>query len=201
MIVLAACSSDHVGTTADGTTQCAVGSWRSTRVTVPAQANIQEYVAGAGGQGIDIRFGSDGSFVVDFGPMRPATGTFVIAAQPGSLSAKWSGVGEGTWTTDSAGAVSASFADLTTARAAATLALGDTTPILFDDTLQHITDDMLFEGRRMGDHTVTECTTDRLVMTTPYPNGTAVVEAERAKASDWSARAGQLREKLTALGS
>lgn len=176
---VAACSSDGATGSTDSSARCEVGSWRSTLVTVPAQANIDQYVPGAGGNGIDIRFGADGSFFVDFGPMQPATGTFVISGQTGTLAAVWKGVGEGTWTADDAGAVSASFADLTTASASASLTLGTTTPPLFDYTLQRITDDMLFGDDRMGDHAVTECTGDRLVMSTPYPGGTAVVEAER----------------------
>lgn len=174
-----ACSSDDAAVSTTSPVTCEVGSWRSTSVEVPAQADIQEYEPGPGGDGMDIRFGADGSFFVDFGPMQPATGTFVVAGQAGTLSATWRGVGEGTWVTSDAGAVSASFADLTTVSASASLTIGTTTPPLFDYTLQRVTDDMLLDGRRMGDYAVTECTADRLVMTTPYPGGTVVVEAAR----------------------
>ena len=177
---LAACSSDEAADTTSPSVRCEVGAWRSTSVTVPAQADIQQYAAGPGGDGMDIRFGADGSFFIDFGPMQPATGTFVVAGEQGTLSATWKGVGEGTWTASDAGAVSASFADLATVSASASLALGTTTPPLFDHTLQRITDDMLLDGRRMGDYAVTECSADRLVMSTPYPGGTVVVEAARA---------------------
>jgi hypothetical protein len=126
---------------------------------------------------MDITLGADGSFQVDFGPMNPATATFESGGQQGVMSASFSGVGKGIWTVDSSGTAMASFENFATAKALVTLALGDTVPPVFDNTLADINAERMLDGQQVGVFTFTDCSADALTMTTPFPGGTVQITA------------------------
>jgi hypothetical protein len=181
--VLASCSSGDgggaAGTTGAGSPACEVGSWVSSSIDAPAQAGIGDVAPVGGGDGIAIEIGADGVFQVDFGPMKPATGSFQSGGQTATLATTFSGVGKGTWKSDGTD-VSATFDDFTTVRTMVTITLGDTVPPVFDETLQQLNDDRMLGGQQAGVFSITDCATDSLTLTTPYPNGSVVVHAVRA---------------------
>jgi hypothetical protein len=196
VVLLAAACSDDGGSTADTsdtantvpstgaavdlTGQCETGHWVSTGMTVPAQAGVGDITPTGGGDGMDISFGADGVFQIDFGPMQPSTATFQSGGQEGVLAVSFSGVGKGIWTVDPSGQAVASFENFATAKALATLTLGQTVPPIFDDTLQNINDQRMLNGERVGVFTVTDCNATGLSMTSPFPGGTVEIIAAKA---------------------
>jgi hypothetical protein len=196
VVLLSAACSDDGGPTADTATtgntvpsnstavdmtgQCETGHWVSTGMTAPTQAGVGDITPTGGGDGMDISFGTDGVFQIDFGPMQPSTATFVSGGQEGVLSVSFSGVGKGIWTVDPTGQAVASFENFATAKALATLTLGQTVPPIFDDTLQNINDQRMLNGERVGVFTVTDCNATGLSMTTPFPGGTVEIIAAKA---------------------
>lgn len=188
VLVLAACSSDDggaTGTTAaggsgnDALRQCVIGSWTSTSMLAPSQAALGDVAPTGGGDGMNIDFGADGVFQIDFGPMNPATASFTKAGQQGELSTTFSGVGKGSWEADASGGVSGVFADLTTVKATVQFTLGSTEPPVFDETLQQLNDNRMLDGKTTGTYTVTKCDGDTMTMTSPFPSGTITIEAAR----------------------
>lgn len=188
VVVLAACSSDDggsAGTTAaggsggDALRQCVIGSWTSTSMLAPSQAAIGDVAPTGGGDGMNIDFGADGVFQIDFGPMQPATASFTKGGEQGQLSTTFSGVGKGSWEADADGGVSGVFADLTTVTAKVELTLGSTVPPIFDETLQQLNDNRMLDGKTTGTYTVTKCDGDTLSLSTPFPSGTITIDAAR----------------------
>lgn len=169
-----------VASTLDLTGECETGSWVSTDVTFPAQAAIPEITPTGGGDGMDIEFGADGAFQIDFGPMSEASSTFDSGGAQGLMSLRFSGVGKGVWTVDADGLAMASFDDFTTAKALVTMTLGETVPPIMDTTFQEINDNRMIGGGRVGVFTVTGCTADSLTMTTPFPGGDVTITAAKA---------------------
>jgi hypothetical protein len=189
MLLLAACSSDGGsaggtsstaagGTGGDALRQCVIGNWTSTSMDAPGQAALDVTPEG-GGDGMEIQFGADGLFQIDFGPMNPTTASFTKAGEAGTLSTRYSGVGEGSWEADAQGGVTGVFADLTTVTATVEITLGSTVPPVFDETLQQLNDNRMLNGETTGTYTVTACQGDTLTMTTPFPSGTVTVQAAR----------------------
>lgn len=185
--VLGACSDDGGDDAgSDGTRggdsfagECAAGSWTSTGMVAPSQAGIGPVEPTGGGEGMAIDLLADGSFQIDFGPMEPATATFTSGEQEGVLSTSFSGVGAGTWGPEGGGQGTAEFANFATAKAIATLTLGDTVPPIFDESLQQINDNRMLEGKQVGVFTIESCDEDELVLSTPFPGGTVTITAAR----------------------
>lgn len=182
-VVMASCSSGDGGgaaaTTSVAGQSCEVGSWVSTSIEAPAQAGIDALTPVGGGDGIAVDIGADGVFQIDFGPMKPATGTFDSGGQTATLATTFSGVGKGTWKSSGAD-VSAAFDDFTTVRTTVTITLGDTVPPVFDETLQQLNDNRMLGDQKAGVFSLTDCTAESLTLTTPYPSGSIVVHAVRA---------------------
>ena len=145
----------------------------------PSQAAIGDVTPTGGGDGMNIDFGADGVFQIDFGPMKPATASFTKGGEEGQLSTTFSGVGKGSWEADAAGSVSGTFADLTTVTATVELTLGSTVPPIFDETLQQVNDNRMLDGKTTGTYTVTACDGDTMTLSTPFPSGTITIEAVR----------------------
>jgi hypothetical protein len=148
-------------------------------MVAPPQAGIVDATPTGGGAGAAITFAADGTFLVDFGRMKATAATFTSNGQAGVSAVLFSGVGKGVWTV-SATPVTASFADLSTVHALATLTLGPTVPPIFDSSWQQIDQDLMLGTAHMGAFTVTSCDASALVMTMPFPNGTLTVTAIRA---------------------
>jgi hypothetical protein len=188
-MTLVACNSDGgsagttttgAGSTSDALRQCVIGAWTSTSMLAPSQAALGDVTPTGGGDGMRIDFGADGVFQIDFGPMQPSTATFQSGGQEGVLAVSFSGVGKGIWTVDPSGQAVASFENFATAKALATLTLGQTVPPIFDDTLQNINDQRMLNGERVGVFTVTDCNATGLSMTSPFPGGTVEIIAAKA---------------------
>jgi len=158
---------------------CEQGRWTSSGMVAPAQAGIVDAKPTGGGSGAAISFAADGTFLIDFGRMKPTAATFTTNGQPAVLAVQFSGVGKGVWTATST-PVTASFADLTTVHATATITLGPTVPPIFDASWQQVDQDMMLGAAHMGVFTVSTCDSSALVMTMPFPNGTLTVAAIRA---------------------
>ena len=148
-------------------------------MVAPAQAGITDAKPTGGGSGAAITFGADGTFQIDFGRMKATAASFTTNGQPAVLAVQFSGVGKGVWK-PTATPVTASFADLTTVHASATITLGPTVPPIFDADWQQVDTDMMLGDQHMGTFTVTSCDNSALVMTMPFPNGTLTVTAIRA---------------------
>ena len=73
---------------AGGDARCEVGRWTSTSMIAPAQAALPAVTPAGGGDGMDISFGADNVFQIDFGPMQPTTATFETAGQQGDAHAQ-----------------------------------------------------------------------------------------------------------------
>ena len=174
--VLACSSSGSNGATSTG--PCEQGKWVSSGMVAPAQAGIVDPKPTGGGDGANIDFRSDGTFQVDFGPMHPATASFTSNGQPAVLAVQFSGVGKGAWQ-PSGSPVTASFADLATVHALATITLGATVPPIFDSSWQQIDQDLMLGGAHVGVFTVTSCARGALVMIMPFPGGHLTVTARR----------------------
>jgi hypothetical protein len=159
--------------------QCEVGGWTSRSMVVPPQAAIGDIAQTGGGDGIAISFDADHRFLMDFGPMRPATASFSTAGQEGTLTVGFRGVGEGTWSADAKGAVTGTFASFETASASAMLTLGVTQPPIFNLTLQQLNDQMMIGGQKIGVFTVSSCKNNHMTLSTPFPSGTLSIEAVR----------------------
>jgi hypothetical protein len=159
---------------------CEVDDWVSTSMTVPAQAGLSGVTPTGGGDGIALSFRPDGTFLADFGPMQPALSSFESAGQTGELAVAWGGVGSGRWSADDSGVVSATIDDLSTVRAAASFTLGVTTPPIFDATLEQLGTSMMLDATGLGVLTVTGCTQEQLTLSTPFPGGDVVIQAERS---------------------
>jgi hypothetical protein len=162
-----------------GSSQCEVGKWSSRTMVVPSQAGIGDVQQLGGGDGIAITIENDHSALMDFGPMKPATASFVKAGQAGTLAVQFSGVGSGTWALDVKNAVVVTFADFGTARASATLTIGVTQPPIFDMTLKELNAQMMTGGQQVGVFTVNECKNNSMTMTSPFPNGEVQLTAVR----------------------
>lgn len=187
--LLAACSDDDsatdtvapstptTGGSVDTSAACATGNWVSTSLDAPSQAGIGEITPTGGGDGMVIEMRPDGTFQIDFGPMNPATATFTTGGQEGILETTFSGVGEGTWTADGP----ATFSDFSTAKATATLTLGDTVPPIFDETLELLNANRMLGGEQVGVFAITDCSDDTLVLTSPFPGGEVVIIAAPAE--------------------
>ena len=179
------CSSDESagGTTAadvsttrgsvDTSGECAAGSWVSTSMDAPSQAGIGDITPTGGGDGMVIEMAGDGTFQIDFGPMKPTTATFITGTQEGILETTFSGVGEGTWSPGGP----ATFADFDTVKGTATLTLGDTVPPIFDETLTLLNANRMLGGQQVGVFTITDCSADTLVLTSPFPGGIVTITA------------------------
>ena len=189
LFLLAACSSDD-GTadtvapstsatagSVDTSAACATGDWVSTSMDAPSQAGIGEITPTGGGDGMAIVMRPDGTFQIDFGPMKPTTATFTTGGQQGILETTFSGVGEGTWTE----AGPAAFSDFGTVKATATLTLGETVPPIFDETLELLNANRMLGGEQVGVFAITDCTPDTLVLTSPFPGGEVVITAVPAE--------------------
>ncbi len=185
MVVLVSCrtSADSTGTsgggqdTSAGNQQaCEVGNWASASMEAPSQAGVGELTSIVGGDGMMITIGSDGLFQIDFGPMKPTTGTFVSGGQPASLDTTFAGVGKGTWKSNGDTAT-ASFDDFTTVTTTVTITLGQTVPPVFDETLQQLNNDRMLNGEQTGVFALSDCTATTLTLTTPYPGGSIVIHA------------------------
>jgi hypothetical protein len=148
-------------------------------MVAPAQAGIVDAKPTGGGDGAAITFAADGTFLVDFGRMHPTAASFTTNGQAAVLAVQFSGVGKGAWT-PGASTVTASFADLATVHATATITLGATVPPIFDSSWQQVDQDLMLGGAHMGVFTVSSCDGTALVMTMPFPNGTLTVTAVRA---------------------
>lgn len=189
-MLAAGCSSDEsagdtsaaaVSTTqgsVDTSAECAAGSWVSTSMDAPSQAGIGDITPTGGGDGMVIDMAGDGTFQIDFGPMNPTTATFVTGSQEGILETTFSGVGEGTWSPGGP----ATFADFDTVKATATLTLGDTVPPIFDETLTLLNANRMLGGQQVGVFTITDCSAETLVLTSPFPGGTITITAAPAAA-------------------
>ena len=167
----AGCSSG--GSSAGAGSACEQGSWVSTSMLAPAQAGVGTVTPTGGGGGIVFTFAAGGRFQVDFGPMKPATGTFDSGGQTATQQTSMSGVGSGTWK-----AGSATIDDLATVRATATLTLGETVPPVFDDTWKDLNTTMML-GQLMGTLTVTSCNGGAMTLTSPFPAGPITIQAKR----------------------
>jgi hypothetical protein len=157
---------------------CEQGRWVSSGMVAPGQAGIVDAKPTGGGSGAAITFSADGTFLVDFGRMKPTAATFTSNGQPGVLAVQFSGVGKGVWTSTAA-PVTASFVDLNTVHALATIALGPTVPPIFDASWQQVDQDLMLGHAHMGVFTVSSCDASALVLTMPFPNGTLTVTALR----------------------
>ncbi|MEN9644075.1 MAG: hypothetical protein RL238_744, partial [Actinomycetota bacterium] len=185
VVLLGACSDDggsadsvaptsvSTGGTVDTSAACATGNWVSTSMDAPSQAGIGEITPTGGGDGMVIEMKPDGTFQIDFGPMKPATATFTTGAKQGILETTFSGVGEGTWTPEGP----ATFSDFGTVKATATLTLGETVPPIFDETLELLNANRMLGDEQVGVFAITDCTPDTLVLTTPFPGGEVVITA------------------------
>jgi hypothetical protein len=172
-----ACSSS--GSRPSANAPCEQGKWVSSGMVAPAQAGIVDAKATGGGDGAAITFAADGTFLVDFGRMKPTAASFTTNGQPAVLAVQFSGVGKGVWKAAST-PVTASFADLTTVHATATITLGATVPPIFDASWQQVDQDLMLGGAHMGVFTVSSCDSSTLVMSMPFPNGTLTATARRA---------------------
>ncbi len=165
-----------IGTTIGSGQACELGNWASASMDAPSQAGVGDLTSTVGGDGMMITLGADGLFQIDFGPMKPTTGTFVSGGQPASLDTTFSGVGKGTWKSNGDTAT-ASFDDFTTVTTTVTITLGETVPPVFDETLQQLNDDRMLNGEKAGVFTISGCTATTLTLTTPYPGGAIVIHA------------------------
>jgi hypothetical protein len=163
----------------DVTGRCEVGEWVSTSLEAPSQAAIGDITPTGGGDGMDITFGPDNRFQIDFGPMNPATASFTTADQEGTLSTSFKGVGEGQWTVADDGLAVAPIEDFDTVTALVTLTLGETVPPIFDETLQQLNDNRMLDDELAGVFTVTSCEGDQLTMASPFPGGDITITAAR----------------------
>ncbi len=163
----------------DVTGRCEVGEWVSTALDAPSQAAIGDVTPVGGGDGMDISFGADNQFQIDFGPMTPATASFTTAGQQGTLSSSFKGVGAGRWTVGADGPAIASFDDFNTVTALVTLTLGETVPPIFEETLQQLNDNRMLDDEQVGVFTVTSCAGDQLTMASPFPGGDITITAVR----------------------
>ena len=163
----------------DVTGRCEVGEWVSTSLDAPSQAAIGDITPTGGGEGMDISFGVDNRFQIDFGPMTPATASFTTGGQQGTLSTSFKGVGAGTWTVDDGGLAVAPIEDFDTVTALVTLTLGETVPPIFEETLQQLNDNRMLDGELAGVFTVTSCAGDELTMASPFPGGDITISAAR----------------------
>ncbi len=163
----------------DVTGRCEVGEWVSTSLDAPSQAAIGDITPVGGGDGMNISFGDDNRFQIDFGPMTPATATFASGDQEGTLSTSFKGVGAGGWTLADDGLPVAVFENFNTVTAVVTLTLGVTVPPVFEETLQQLNDNRMLDGEVAGGFTVTSCGDDELTMASPFPGGDITITAIR----------------------
>ncbi len=178
--LLGGCSSGHGTSGPAPGERCEQGNWLSTKMVAPPQAGISGSTPTGGGDGAAISLAADSTFFVNFSEMRAATASFKTGGQAAVLSVMFAGIGKGQWKADPSGTVSASFTDLTTARAMATITLGTTEPPIFDSTLQQIDDQMMLGNAHMGIFKVARCAGSAMTMTTDFPGGTLTIDAKRA---------------------
>ena len=76
---LAGCSSG--GSSSTTGSACEQGNWVSTSMLAPTQAGVSTVTPTGGGDGIVFQFKPGGTFQADFGPMKPATGSFASGNQ------------------------------------------------------------------------------------------------------------------------
>lgn len=149
-------------------------------MTAPAQAALSSVTPTGGGEGMDITFGADNVFQIDFGPMQPSTATFETAGQQGTLATTLSGVEKGTWSLDDQSRVVGTSDDLTTASAKVEITLGETVPPVFEGTFQFLNENRMLGDELIGVFTVTACEGDTLTMSSPFPGGEIVIDAKRS---------------------
>lgn len=153
--------------------RCEVGTWRSTRLSLPPIPEIPTTYAG--GDGIAVSFGADGSFSADYDGMSAATARGEIPGGPVAvLSVRFAGTLAGTWSAGSDDRLVVT-ADASAVRVTSTLTTGGGTNRILDTSLGE-----LVAASGAAAFTVTFCEGDHLEIASAFSEGSVTMVLTRS---------------------